>query len=659
MARPVALVTGASRGIGRAIAEDLGSTHHVLVGGRSAEAVAPVVAALPLGRAVRRRPPPCPCPPLPPRLERARALGGRRGRRRRRRHGPGDLGARVRDQPVRGRRSDQGGAARPPRRSRTRRRDQQWRRPHQRAGQRGLRGLEVRAAGVHGRAAGGGAGRRRPGDRRPPRPHGLGHAAREKVARDGTRVRRALRARPPPRVAALVAQPRSTCRPAARSSRSPSARPASAPADLADPHLLRGSRSSSPTHAARRGSSGGVSAGLCGSANLSEDGSTVRPWPMQSLVPTRPACPAGSISRPPDATAIAPFYEAVFGWTLTDAMPPGSSRSLPDRDGGREGRRRDRVRGRIHRHGRRMEHLLRRRRRGTRWPSGSQRRAARSPRRPPTPPAAGPSRPSIRRAHRSGSGKQGDDSARSSSTRPGAWGFSILHTADPHAAFAFYSAVLPWAWSESEAAGFIRVPGYGEHLAATSDPGILRAAAVRAAGLRGRGRGVRSARGGGVAALAGVAERRRPGGGARRRRGRGRHGRVDRRGSVDPARDGRRSGGRPLLDLPVRTAGAAEVAGRTVRGRRCRAVRPGVRRPRGAGGRAPPRLAGGPLRLVGGDRPGLRPVPLPRVRSAGHRALDDRRAERGQGAPRRAAAERADGARRRALLASSGRTPAG
>ncbi len=45
--RPVALVTGASRGIGRAIAEELGRTHHVLVGGRDADAVAAVVAALP------------------------------------------------------------------------------------------------------------------------------------------------------------------------------------------------------------------------------------------------------------------------------------------------------------------------------------------------------------------------------------------------------------------------------------------------------------------------------------------------------------------------------------------------------------------------------------------------------------------------------------
>ncbi|MCI0157996.1 SDR family oxidoreductase [Leifsonia shinshuensis] len=45
--RPVVLVTGASRGIGRAIAEELGRTHHVVVGGRDADAVAAVVAALP------------------------------------------------------------------------------------------------------------------------------------------------------------------------------------------------------------------------------------------------------------------------------------------------------------------------------------------------------------------------------------------------------------------------------------------------------------------------------------------------------------------------------------------------------------------------------------------------------------------------------------
>ncbi len=44
MSRPVALVTGASKGIGRAVAEALSPTHHILVGGRDAARIADVVA---------------------------------------------------------------------------------------------------------------------------------------------------------------------------------------------------------------------------------------------------------------------------------------------------------------------------------------------------------------------------------------------------------------------------------------------------------------------------------------------------------------------------------------------------------------------------------------------------------------------------------------
>ncbi len=44
--RPVALVTGGSRGIGRAVAQALSPTHHILVGGRDADLVAQVVAVL-------------------------------------------------------------------------------------------------------------------------------------------------------------------------------------------------------------------------------------------------------------------------------------------------------------------------------------------------------------------------------------------------------------------------------------------------------------------------------------------------------------------------------------------------------------------------------------------------------------------------------------
>ena len=55
---------------------------------------------------------------------------------------------------------------------------------------------------------------------------------------------------------------------------------------------------------------------------------------------------------------------------------------------------------------------------------------------------------------------------------PGAWNFSDLHTADPSASVAFYTRVFGWSFDDLGFATMIRQPGYGDHLAATSDPTI-------------------------------------------------------------------------------------------------------------------------------------------------------------------------------------------
>ncbi|MGS0685177.1 VOC family protein [Nakamurella sp. GG22] len=62
---------------------------------------------------------------------------------------------------------------------------------------------------------------------------------------------------------------------------------------------------------------------------------------------------------------------------------------------------------------------------------------------------------------------------------PGTWNFSDLHAADPAASAAFYTAVFGWSFDDLGFATLIRLPGYGAHLAATSDPDIYaRQAAV-------------------------------------------------------------------------------------------------------------------------------------------------------------------------------------
>jgi hypothetical protein len=55
---------------------------------------------------------------------------------------------------------------------------------------------------------------------------------------------------------------------------------------------------------------------------------------------------------------------------------------------------------------------------------------------------------------------------------PGAWNFSDLRTTDPVAAGEFYADVFGWRLLDQGWATVIQVPGYGDHLAATTDPGI-------------------------------------------------------------------------------------------------------------------------------------------------------------------------------------------
>jgi predicted enzyme related to lactoylglutathione lyase len=56
---------------------------------------------------------------------------------------------------------------------------------------------------------------------------------------------------------------------------------------------------------------------------------------------------------------------------------------------------------------------------------------------------------------------------------PGSWNFSDLHTPDLDAALAFYAPLFGWVGVGVPRAGtMLQVPGYGDHLAATVDPGI-------------------------------------------------------------------------------------------------------------------------------------------------------------------------------------------
>ncbi|GAA1920031.1 VOC family protein [Microbacterium aoyamense] len=55
---------------------------------------------------------------------------------------------------------------------------------------------------------------------------------------------------------------------------------------------------------------------------------------------------------------------------------------------------------------------------------------------------------------------------------PGAWNFSDLHTPDAESSLRFYGDIFGWRVDADLGAGMIRLPGYGDHLAATIDPDI-------------------------------------------------------------------------------------------------------------------------------------------------------------------------------------------
>jgi hypothetical protein len=56
---------------------------------------------------------------------------------------------------------------------------------------------------------------------------------------------------------------------------------------------------------------------------------------------------------------------------------------------------------------------------------------------------------------------------------PGSWNFSDLHTGDAAGAANFYGPLFGWEFDDGGFATMIRRPGYGDHLAATVDPGIF------------------------------------------------------------------------------------------------------------------------------------------------------------------------------------------
>ncbi len=172
----------------------------------------------------------------------------------------------------------------------------------------------------------------------------------------------------------------------------------------------------------------------------------------------------------PDVDAARHFYAGLFGWTFSDAVPadaPGTYliASLDGADVAAIGPAAGRYAGRV-------EHLHRGRRRRCR----RGRRAAAGGTVTLEPVDAGPGGRLAACVDPRGARFRLWQPRRRLGAQltnaPGSWNFSDLHTGDAAAASAFYAPLFGWEFDDLGFATMIRRPGYGDHLAATVDPGI-------------------------------------------------------------------------------------------------------------------------------------------------------------------------------------------
>ncbi|MBB3674343.1 VOC family protein [Modestobacter versicolor] len=175
-------------------------------------------------------------------------------------------------------------------------------------------------------------------------------------------------------------------------------------------------------------------------------------------------------SEQPDLDAATHFYAELFGWTLTDAVPPGAPGSyliatLDGRDVAALGPSTagaatwntyiavddaDATAAAVAKAGGAIV--------AGPWDAGPGGRAAAC-----TDPAGAPFR--LWQARR----RLGAQLV----NVPNTWNFSDLHTPERDAALTFYAPLFGWVGVEVPRAGtMLQVPGYGDHLAATVDPSI-------------------------------------------------------------------------------------------------------------------------------------------------------------------------------------------